>query len=149
MTTHKLKRKLKMYKLRTIYEVSEMSKQLLVASALSGMLLIMAPMASIAEPTAASVVAAAEVEAAPTIWEKAKAIVKGGATEGKNLWQSVTDVDERLIRKDEQLRLAQQQIIELKAEVNQVRFVGGLSLAETKACVITITEFLTTQVEGK
>ena len=149
MITHKLKRKYQFYKLRLKYEVSEMSKQLMVATILSGTLLVMAPMVSIAEPTTASVVAAEEVQRAETFWGKAKAVLDGSVVQGKSVWHAVTDADERLIRKDEQLNLAQKEIVELKRLLDQKTYVKGLSLVEAKSCVEVIQKFLTIQVEAK
>lgn len=133
-----------------------MSKQLCIATVFSGLFLITAPMVGIAETTLQSTITAQATEEATGFWAKGVALVKGAGSQAGDVWTSIRDVDERLIRKDEQLSakdeliaLANQEIVQLRAAATQRKFVNGLSLAETKACISTISEFLTLQVEGK
>ncbi len=149
MLTRKLKRKIKWYRLLLKYEVMEMSRRLLIATALSGVVLSVAPMAGIAEPTTASLITEQVLEKEPGIFGKGWVIVKGAGSQVAGVYRSVTAVDERLIRKDEQLKLAKLKILELKEELAVKKFVNGLELDSAKACVGVIDNFFKTQVEGK
>jgi hypothetical protein len=149
MLTRKHQRKIKWYKLLLKYEVMEMSRRLLIASALCGAVLSVAPMAGIAEPTTASLVTEQELEKEIGTVGKGWIIIKGAGSQIKNVYQSVTGVDERLIRKDEQLKLAKVKILELKREIAEKKFVSGLKLDSAQACVGVIDNFFKTQVEGK
>lgn len=146
---HHLQRKSKWYKLRFKYEVCEMSKRLVVATLLSGAVLSIAPMAGIAEPTAASVVTEQEVEKAETVVDKGWSILKGAGSQVAVVFNSVTKTDERLIRKDEQLKLAKLKILELEGKLDEKTFVNGLELMSAKACVGVIDNFFNTQLESK
>lgn len=147
MITHKSNRKILLYKLKLKWELLEMSKRLLVAATLCGVLFAVAPMVGIAEPTSESVKTGEQVEQADGAWNKAKAIWFGGVREVKGVVSSLTQIDKRLAKKDAQLKKAMKYISELEEAADEKLFVHGLSLQRTKECVVTIGEFLRDQVE--
>lgn len=149
MLTHEIKRKIKWYRLLLKYEVMEMSRRLLIATALCGVVLSVAPIAGIAEPTTASLITEQLLEKEPGLLGKSWIIIKGAGNSVKGVYHSVTATDERLIRKDEQLKLAKLKILELKKEMAEKKFVSGLKLDSAQACVGVIDNFFKTQVEGK
>lgn len=145
-------RKLKLYKLKLKYEVIHMSKRLLLVALLSGLMISVAPMVGLAEPTDVSIVVEQEVQEVEEkklgFLGKAGAILKGGVGQAKVVYQNVTGVDERLIKKDEQIKRYKAELSKLRKEAAEKRFVSGLRLAEANECVTTLRDFLSNQVEG-
>jgi hypothetical protein len=149
MITHKLKLNYRLYKLKLKYEVIEMSKRLLLVALLSGLMISVAPIVGLAEPTDVSIVVEKEVEEKVGFFGKSKAIVMGGVEQAKVVYQNVRGVDERLIKKDALIKRYKEELKQMREEADEKRFVSGLRLAEVNGCVDTFRNFLDTQVEGK
>jgi hypothetical protein len=153
---HKNSQKYKLYKLKLKWSIIEMSKRLMIPAILSGLLIMTAPLAGIAEPTDESIFAGEQVEQAEGVLDKGWAILKGAGNQAKGVYQSVVKVDERLARKDETIKVYKLELAKAHKEIAGLRqeevkrvVVSDIRLASATQCLQEVTEFLETQVEGR
>ena len=151
MITHTLKLRYRLYKLKLKYEVIEMSKRLLLVTLLSGLMISVAPMVGLAEETEVSIAVEQEMlveEKKPGFLDRSKAIFSGGVKQAKVVFQNVTGVDERIVKKNALIKRYKEELSKLRSEASEKRFVSGLRKAEASECVTVLRDFLDTQVEG-
>lgn len=156
MLTHKLKQQYKLYKLKLKWSIWEMSKRLLVPVFLAGLLLISAPMVGLAEPTDESLLAEKQVVAEEGYGAKAEAILKGAWAQTQGIYHSVVKVDDRLIRKDQTIKVYKLELADAHAEIKELRneetkrtVVSDIRLVSATQCLQEVSDFLKNQVEGR
>lgn len=126
-----------------------MAKKATVALALTGVLLAVAPMTGIANPTPESVTALEQVEQSTTFLDKTKAVLGGAKEQTVSLWSSMRNVDKRLAKKDEEIAFLKKALVDAERREAEKRYVSGVELERAKSCISTLHNFLEQQVEGK